>query len=463
LVLFSTIVLSVLAQEPNPEARARVDAVFEALSSGSPERFEATARENFSPGLFARRSPQERKRMVEHLRAEFGELRRERELAREGGMLELHVRGAQGGTARLEVTLEPTPPHRITRFAIEVGDRDEGAASLTAPPINGAMAPEELSRALDAYIAPLMATDSFAGVVLVARDGKTIFERGYGLASREAQTTITPATRFNVASIGKAFTKVAVGQLVARGKLTLDDTIGALLPDYPNAAARVATVDQLLNHRAGIVDFFGPNFDKASKEQFGSNGDYLRFIAPQPLLFAPGSDKQYCNGCYIVLGAIIERLSGVPYEQYIAENVFGRAGMKGASFLAEGEFPDVANGYTRQASGGAALRRSGGMHGLRGSAAGGSYARAADLLAFDNALREQRLLDSEMTGWFLRTETGEGSGEVRVRGGYGIAGGAPGTNGIIESDGVWTVVVLGNLDPPNAGRIGTPIMRQLAR
>jgi hypothetical protein len=100
------------------------------------------------------------------------------------------------------------------------------------------------------------------------------------------------------------------------------------------------------------------------------------------------------------------------------------------------------------------------MHGVAGSAAGGGYATARDLLAFDNALRGQRLLDAKMTAWMLSVERAD---PPRSGGGMGIAGGAPGVNAVLESSRTWTVVVVGNLDPPSAARLGTSIHRQLER
>jgi D-alanyl-D-alanine carboxypeptidase len=326
-----------------------------------------------------------------------------------------------------------------------------------APAINGAMSAEQLSTALDSYLAARTAAGEFAGVVLVAREGKVLFERGYGPADRDRNTPMQPTLRFNVASIGKGFTKVAVGQLVAQGKLALTDTIAMRLPDYPNKEALGATIQQLLTHTAGVSDFFGPNFDAAPKEQFTSNADYYRFVAPRPLTAAPGARTQYCNGCYIVLGEIIARVSGVPHESYIMEHVFKPAGMSRAGFLSYGD-PEVAPPYTRRRGDGVTPASAVGIHGKRGSAAGGSFASAADLLAFDSALREGRLLNPRMTNWYFDAP-GDASG--RVRAGMGIAGGAPGANAVIESEGVWTVVVTGNMDPPNAGRVGMAIQRAL--
>lgn len=450
-----------------PGAVAR--AFFDALASGNAERFEAMATERFSPDLLARRSAADRQQLLARITADFGALTLVgmRRTSDEG--VTLVVRGASGLEGRFELTLEAAPPHRITTFGVEVGDQEAGPPPPPPPPITGSMTPADLDKSLDAYLTARAAAGDFAGVVAIAKSGRTIFERAYGLADRDVATPVTPATRFNIASIGKAFTKVAIGQLVAAGRLSLTDTIGALLPDYPNARARPATVDQLLNHQAGIANFFGPAFDATPKDQFVSNAAYFAFVAPMPLTFDPGAGRQYCNGCYVVLGEIIARVSGQPYEAYIAEHVFKPAGMTGAGFFRSDRPPaNVAQGYTRQQRGGpsgpgapGALRNARDAHGVAGSAGGGSYATAADLLAFDAALRDGRLLDAKMTAWFFEAESPAPG--TRARGGIGIAGGAPGANAVLEADEAWAVAVVGNLDPPAASGVGLAIKRQFGR
>ena len=156
-------------------------------------------------------------------------------------------------------------------------------------------------------------------------------------------------TRFNLGSINKIFTQVAIRQLVAAGKLSLTDTLGKFFPDYPQATSRAATVEQLLGHRAGLADFFGDAFTRAPKSQFASNADYFKFVGNQPPTFAPGERNQYCNGCYIALGAIVEKVSGMPYEKYVAENVFARAEMTSTGYpRSDRPSPDIAQGYTRR-------------------------------------------------------------------------------------------------------------------
>ncbi|MGE5360378.1 MAG: serine hydrolase domain-containing protein [Bacteroidales bacterium] len=467
--LFAAAVLNAAGfQDHKPQVKARVDAFFAALASGDAEKFEAMARENFEPAYLARRSADERKALVARIHADFGEMTLAGVRAEAGGPAVLDVRGATGMAGRVELTFEPAAPYRITGVGIDVeagggrGGRGGGAPGLPPVPVNASMTSVDLSRALDAYVANLAAADKFAGVVLVAKDGVPVYEKGWGLANRETKASVTPATRFNLGSINKIFTKTAIASLIAQGKLALGDTIGTLLPDYPNPQARNATIRQLLEHQAGIADFFGPDFEKAPKSAFRSNTDYYRFVAPKGLLFEPGTRTQYCNGCYVVLGAIIERVARMPYERYIDEHVFKPAGMKTAGFFQSDRFPaNVALGYTLRApSSPGKLASNEEMHGRSGSAAGGAFATAQDLLAFDNALREGRLLDPKMTAWVLETDQ---AAPGRSRGGLGVAGGAPGCNAVLEADGTWTVAVVGNLDPPTAEQLGTSIARALRR
>jgi CubicO group peptidase (beta-lactamase class C family) len=147
----------------------------------------------------------------------------------------------------------------------------------------------------------------------------------------------------------------------------------------------------------------------------------------------------------------------MPYEDYIAAHVYTPAGMTTAGPTG---LP-AAVGYTRRAPGGdGPLRSNLSMHGVSGSAAGGGYATARDLLNFDEALRAGRLADPAQTAWLLEVPEATPG---RSDGGLGIAGGAPGLNGILESSKDWTVVVLANLDPPAAQQLGVAIHKQLSR
>jgi CubicO group peptidase (beta-lactamase class C family) len=222
----------------------------------------------------------------------------------------------------------------------------------------------DLSGALDAWLKDLAAKDLFSGVLILAHDGDEVLSVAYGFADREAQTLAALDTSFNLASIGKAFTQAAVAQLIESGFLSLQDTVGDWLPDYPNAITKSATIEQLLEHSGGVADFFGPSFDDLPKENFNSNAAFYEYVSQQAPLFSPGEKQEYCNGCYVVLGEIIAAATGMSYEAYVAENVFWPAGMTGVRFT---EPVSVARSYGKRPDG--AFEDVSTMRAPRGSAA----------------------------------------------------------------------------------------------
>jgi D-alanyl-D-alanine carboxypeptidase len=299
-------------------------------------------------------------------------------------------------------------------------------------PINAKMQSHELSRVLDAYLAKQAADDQFSGVVLVARNYKPIFRKAYGFADRANKRPINLQTRFNLGSLNKSFTGVAIAQLVSQGKLAYTDTLGAILPDYPQTASHSATVEQLLNMTAGLTDLFGPEFYEAPKDRFRTNADFYDFASKLPPLFPPGERMQHCNGCYIVLGEMIERITQVPYEQYVSENIFSPAHMTNtASLQADAIESNLAVGYTKRPDG-SALRMNTFLHGAGGSAAGGGFSTADDLLSF------------------LNTDAMKGKGMA-------INGSNAGVSNAIQAGREWIVIVLTNLDPPAGDRVASMI------
>lgn len=436
----------VVTSGPPAEIRSHIHALVEALNSGSSTDWENMAQEQFTPSELKRHSVEERKQVFDNLHRDFGTI--------SVGMVEgpdqplrVHIKGSTGATGVIELRLEQSAPYRIDSLGVNIGesDHDKPRANVDSPPVNGNMSNEQLAGALDTYFAQLASKDVFSGNVLVAKNGKTVYQRSYGFADRANKIPNDSSTRFNLGSINKTFTQAAIQQLIARGKLSLTDTVGKLLPDYPQETTRAATVDQLLHHAAGVADFFGEEFSATAKDRFRSNADYYKFVSGLKPLFAPGARRKYCNGCYIVLGAIIERISGGSYEQYVQENVFKPAGMTATGpFQTDGINPNVATGYT-QRSGDGHLRSNVLMHGASGCAAGGGYATAADLLSYAEALRHGRIPD------------------IAPSQDLGIAGGAPGINSVLEQNGPWTVIVLSNLDPPAAEDVGRSLARALSR
>jgi D-alanyl-D-alanine carboxypeptidase len=314
--------------------------------------------------------------------------------------------------------------------------------------------------ALTAHANQRARADEFAGVVLVARHGKVLLQDAWGRADRKAGVANTPATRFRIGSMNKMFTAVATLQLVEAHKLALDDPIGQHLPGYPNkqVAAKV-TVRHLLTHTGGTGDIFGPEFDR-NRLQLREHRDYLKLYGRRGLSFEPGSRFEYSNYGYVLLGALIEHVSGGSYDDYVRDHVFRRAGMRSTGALPEAvEVPDRAVGYLRLSPGSAWEPNTYTLP-WRGTAAGGGYSTVGDLLRFAQALDSGRLISEATLAEATRPhqeQYGFGfdvQGQGRL-GSYGHGGGAPGMNGelrIFPQLG-YVVVALSNLDPPAASEL----------
>jgi CubicO group peptidase (beta-lactamase class C family) len=361
----------------------------------------------------------------------------------------VNLKDRNGQALRFRFRMEPAAPHRIAGMGIDVG----GGGNDEGPELPPVALPKtgDFSAPLDAYIAKL---PDFSGVVLVAKDGQVQFEKAYGMASRRYGVPNKPSTRFNVGSITKDFTKVAIGQLAQAGKLKLDAPIATYLPSYPNKdVASKITIQQLVDHRSGLGDIFTPKAWERNPLTFRTLQSYIDFFAADPLHFEPGKGQRYSNYGYVVLGAIVEAVSGESYFDYVRTHVFEPAGMHGSGFFGPQEIVrDLAIGHTNRGPGGPLPQPSENTS-LRGPIpAGGSQSTARDLLAFDRALRGGKLLDAERTRWWFRGDpTGPHVG----------AGGSPGVNGVIASDGTWTVVVLTNIDPPTGEKLGEALFEAL--
>lgn len=218
--------------------------------------------------------------------------------------------------SRLTIKVSTDPPHivtAITNVTIPPPPGTPGAAQLSDP---------QLAHWLDGYLSRLAAADVFSGSILVAKNGRPFFQKAYGLASQSFKVSNRVDTKFNLGSMNKMFTAVAIAQLVEQGKLSFDDTIGKVLPDYPNReVAEKVKIHHLLTHTSGLDDYFTPTFFDSSRERFRAVKDYLPLFVNQPLKFQPGEKWSYSNAGFMLLGAVIEKLSGQDYFTYIREHV----------------------------------------------------------------------------------------------------------------------------------------------
>ena len=303
---------------------------------------------------------------------------------------------------------------------------------------------------VDKWIQARAEADSFSGAVLVARNGTPLLRRGYGLANRETNEPVTPDTRFNLGSIDKLITRIAVWQLVAAGKLELDVPVGRYLPDYENKAVREqVTTRHLYEMRSGVGNFMNDAY-LARHADIRTVDQYLELFVNEPLQFAPGTGMLYSNGGYIILGKLIERLTGMSYYDYVTKNITGPLGMTATQhYLIDAPVPHRAVGYT--ATRGPLQPNTYSLAG-RGSPAGGGYSTVDDFLKLDAGLRANRLLpaayDSILGPDFKRGEL------------VSYGGGGPGTNTQYASwnDGL-TIIVFSNRDPSS----GTVVAQELAK
>jgi CubicO group peptidase (beta-lactamase class C family) len=332
--------------------------------------------------------------------------------------------------------------------------------------ISRRMTDEQIVKDLRIHLDQLASRDAFSGTVLLAKGDRILFERAYGFASRAFNARNTIATKLNLGSMGKMFTAVAVLQLAQQGKLALDDRLIKLVPDYPDTeVARKITVHQLLTHTSGLGSFFNDKFGESSRAKYRTIASHLPLFVGEPLLFEPGTGWAYSNAGFVVLGLIIERVSGQSYYDYVREHIFAPVGMSNTdNYNVDDDVPNLALGYTYM---GFDLRphleqprrTNILMHVGRGSSSGGGYSSVGDLLRFSRALQGHKLLNEEYTQLLLTgkvaTHRGTdryayGIAETRVNGVriVGHSGGFPGINGQLDMYPAldYTVVVLSNYD-----------------
>ncbi len=294
---------------------------------------------------------------------------------------------------------------------------------------------------------------------MIAKDGKPIWQKAYGLQDREQKIISNFATRYRLGSMNKMFTSVAIAQLVEAGKLKFSDKLADVLPDYPNKEiAGKITIEQLLTHTSGLGDIFGPAFSQ-KKDSLRDVKDYLALFVNEPLKFEPGKSWSYSNAGFIVLGLVIEKISGESYYDYVQHHIYEPAGMTSSGNTPKTERPkELAIGYMRGPKG--EWMPNWDTLPYRGMSAGGGDSTLADLLAFANALRESKLLSPEMTerittgkvdmpGGSNKYAYGFGDRQVNGRRVVGHNGGAPGMNAdlsILWDDG-YTIAVLANQGP----------------
>ena len=444
IALALTLTITACAAElKNSPAARLIEDYLAALNSGQETTMRAFLESNVAPSALATRPVEKRLEVMKDLSNRWGSARINQ------------VRGISDTTLTVILVTKNGEQFKFTLFH----DRSQPPKMLGLgiqdfePPTQ----PDAPSLSIDQFLDEVAKTvaaqekaDEFSGVVLIARDGKPIYQQAVGKANVETGVANKLDTKFNLGSINKKFTQLAIDLLAERGKLSYADTLGKFIPDYPNAEARSkVTVGHLIRMEGGIGDFFGEKFEKTPKTKFRHNRDFVPMFASEKLHFEPGTQNEYSNGGYVLLGIIVENASGQDYYDFVRDNIFKPAGMlNSAWYEADSTIPNLAQGYTTEGSPDGKRHNNVDTRPARGSAAGGGYSTAQDLLKFANAAR------AEVFG--------------NISAGYqgmGVAGGAPGINAALETDlnDHYTVIVLSNYDPPSAESLARKLSRLAER
>jgi len=233
----------------------------------------------------------------------------------------------------------------------------------------------------------------FNGSVLVAENGKVIYQKGFGLANMEWNIPNTPQTRFRLGSITKQFTAALILQLVEQGKIKLDGKITDYLADYRKDTGEKVTVHQLLSHTSGIPSYTGlPGFRNDVSRNPYTVDDFVKKYASKDVEFEPGSKFSYNNSGYFLLGAIIEKVTGQTYEQVLKEKILNPLGMKDTGYDHHGTILEKrASGYEKNGEG---YVNAPYLDMSLPYAAGSLYSTVEDLYLWDQALYTDRVLSA---------------------------------------------------------------------
>jgi CubicO group peptidase (beta-lactamase class C family) len=367
-----------------------------------------------------------------------------------------------GDWEALVVRVEPAPPHRVTGLGLRPPAlRDDERAAPAA-------SDEDAASRLDRYVATLADADVFSGAVLLARGEEVLLARAHGEANKDFGAPNRVDTKFNLGSMNKMLTAVAIAQLVEQGRLQWDSPLSDFLTDFPTPdAARAIRVHHLLTHTSGLGSYFNPTFPESSRARWRTVDDMMALARGDSLAFEPGTRWQYSNTGYLVLGKIIEIVTGQDYHDYVREHIARPAGMLDTdAYELDRVNPNLAVGYQKVfTDGGTEYRNNLFEHVIRGGPAGGGYSTVEDLFRFARALRTGRLLQPETVALLTSPKPELGSPHygygfgINPDGSVGHTGGFPGISSAlaIYPDDGYVVVVLANY-----GGAAPPVMRQVA-
>lgn len=348
----------------------------------------------------------------------------------------------------LFVAVEADAPNKIAGLGFRTPKPPAaGTRRLTA---------KEAGSELEAFMKKVASADVFSGTVLLAKDGVPIYQGAFGIANKDFDAPNRIDTKFNLGSMNKMFTAVAIAQLVEKGKLSFEDPLSKFIPDFPDKeSAEKIRIKHLLTHTAGLGGYFSQKWAERSRQDIRTVDDMMALVkGDEKLQFQPGTKWQYSNTGMLVLGKVIEIVSGQSYYDYVRENISKPAGMTNTDcYELDKVNHNLAVGYDKQYTDtGVTFKNNVFMHVIRGGPQGGGYSTVEDLLKFDQALRGGKLVSLEMVKTLTTAKPelnspnyGYGFQVGSAEGSFGHSGGFNGINSDLTMyPNGWSVIVMSN-------------------
>lgn len=269
---------------------------------------------------------------------------------------------------------------------------------------------------------------NFRGNVYIVQNDNVLCERVAGFADLPNEVPNTLQTRFASASAGKVFVAVGILQLIEQGKLQFEDTLGALLDIDWHSIDKEVTVRQLLTHTSGVPDYFDESvmdeYEDLWKDypnyKIRHNSDLLPLFIDKPMMYPKGEKFQYNNSGYVLLAMIIEKVTGMYFDQYLQSNVFDACNMHSTGYYELDKLPArCANNYiycpeTKD------FRTNIFSVDVKGTGAGGAFITVTDIVKFWNGLLSGKLLSEELVAQMLKIQSGDGADPEEGYYGYGV-------------------------------------------
>tara|TARA_R110002073_G_scaffold326975_1_gene507311 strand:- start:20446 stop:21477 length:1032 start_codon:yes stop_codon:yes gene_type:complete len=303
---------------------------------------------------------------------------------------------------------------------------------------------------INSQIEQLVYEGKFSGSVLYYKNNAILFDKSYGFANRQANIKNGKGFKYNLGSINKLFTKIAITKLIMEGKLTLNDFAKKHVPELREKNTHKITIYHLLTMTSGFGDYLSDKEFTSNRKLYTKMSDYLPLILQKELTFEPGSDRGYSNVGYELLGIIIERVSGMDYYKYIQENIFDIAGMKNTGYYTfDDKVKDLSIGYHKDSNGNTLPNWN--FKSYKGTAAGGGYSTVYDMLSLAKVLLTYKILDKNHTDLLCKKFNIANNRYYYIS----AAGGGPGINArlYLNRTKKEITVVLANQDSPSANLV----------